>query len=138
MGKKTQASAKAPSQRQLRVGEEIRHQLSLALLRGDVYVPELEGISVTVSEVSVSPDMSNARAFVTPLGGQDMDEVVAILNVIAPDLQTWIAQKVHLRRMPRIKFMADHSFENAQKMSSLIANLPPALSDDDEDDGHSL
>lgn len=137
MGKKTQASAKAPSQRQLRVGEEIRHQLSLALLRGDVYVPELEGISVTVSEVSVSPDMSNARAFVTPLGGQDMAEVVSVLNVIAPDLQTWIAQKVHLRRMPRLKFMADHSFENAQKMSSLIAKLPPALSEggDDEGDG---
>ena len=85
---------------------------------------------MTVSEVSVSPDMSNARAYVTPLGGADMEEVVAILNVIAPDLQTYVAQKVHLRRMPRVKFFADHSFENAQKMSSLIANLPPALSDE--------
>ena len=101
-------------------------------MRGDVYVPELEGISVTVSEVSVSPDMANARAYVTPLGGADMDGVVAILNVIAPDLQTWIAQKVHLRRMPRLRFMPDHSFDNAQKMSTLINKLPPALSEADE------
>ena len=125
-------SSKAPSQRQLRVGEEIRHLLSQALMRGDIYVPELEGVSVTVSEVSVSPDMSNARAYVTPLGGVDMDEVVAILNIIAPDLQTWIAKKVHLRRMPRLKFMADNSFDNAQKMSQLIAKLPPASPEADE------
>ena len=125
-------SSKAPSQRQLRVGEEIRHLLSQALMRGDIYVPELEGVSVTVSEVSVSPDMSNARAYVTPLGGVDLEEVVAILNVIAPDLQTWIAKKVHLRRMPRLKFMADNSFDNAQKMSKLIAQLPPASPDADE------
>ena len=134
MSRKAKAPSKAPSQRQLRVGEEVRHLLSTALMRGDVYVPELEGVSVTVSEVSVSPDLSNARAYVTPLGGADMDNVVAILNVIAPDLQTWIAQKVHLRRMPRLRFMPDHSFDNAQKMSSLIANLPPAASDDDGDD----
>ena len=125
------APSKAPSQRQLRVGEEIRHQLSQALMRGDIYVPELEGISVTVSEVSVSPDMSNAKAFVTPLGGNDMEQIVAILNIIAPDLQTYIAQKVHLRRMPRLKFVADRSFDEAQKMSNLIANLPPALSESD-------
>jgi len=125
-------SSKAPSQRQLRVGEEIRHLLSQALMRGDIYVPELEGVSVTVSEVSVSPDMSNARAYVTPLGGVDLEEVVAILNVIAPDLQTWIAKKVHLRRMPRLKFMADNSFDNAQKMSQLIAKLPPASPEADE------
>ena len=134
MSKRAKAPSKAPSQRQLRVGEEVRHHLSAALMRGDIYVPELEGISVTVSEVSVSPDMANARAYVTPLGGQDMDEVVAILNVIAPDLQTWIAQKVHLRRMPRLRFMADHSFDNAQKMAQLIADLPPALSEGEE--GH--
>ena len=132
MSKRAKAPSKAPSQRQLRVGEEVRHHLSTALMRGDIYVPELEGISVTVSEVSVSPDMANARAYVTPLGGQDMDEVVAILNVIAPDLQTWIAQKVHLRRMPRLRFVADHSFDNAQKMAQLIADLPPALSEGEE------
>lgn len=139
MSKRAKAPSKAPSQRQLRVGEEVRHLLSTALMRGDIYVPELEGVSVTVSEVSVSPDMANARAYVTPLGGEDMAEVVAILNVIAPDLQTWIAQRVHLRRMPRLRFMADNSFDNAQKMSTLIAKLPPALSPDeqqgDEDDG---
>ena len=132
MSKRAKAPSKAPSQRQLRVGEEVRHHLSTALMRGDIYVPELDGVSVTVSEVSVSPDMANARAYVTPLGGQDMDEVVAILNVIAPDLQTWIAQKVHLRRMPRLRFVADHSFDNAQKMAQLIADLPPALSEGEE------
>ena len=133
MSRRAKAPSKAPSQRQLRVGEEIRHMLSQALMRGDVYVPELEGNSVTVSEVSVSPDLSNARVYVTPLGGVDMAEVVTILNIIAPDLQTYVAQKVHLRRMPRLKFVADHSFENAQKMSSLIANLPPAASDNDDE-----
>lgn len=132
LGRKAKAPSKAPSQRQLRVGEEIRHMLSHALMRGDIYVPELEGVSVTVSEVSVSPDLSNARAYVTPLGGTDMADVVAMLNVIAPVLQSYIAQKVHLRRMPRLKFMADHSFENAQKMSTLIANLSPASQHDDD------
>ena len=134
MSRKSKAvSSKAPSQRQLRVGEEIRHQLSLAL-RGDIYVPELDGVSITVSEVSVSPDMSNARAYVTPLGGVDSDFIVSVLNVIAPDLQTWVASKVHLRRMPRLKFMADTSFDNAQKMSELINQLPPAASADDAED----
>ena len=138
MSRKSKAvSSKAPSQRQLRVGEEIRHQLSLALMRGDIYVPELDGVSITVSEVSVSPDMSNARAYVTPLGGVDADFIVSVLNVIALDLQTWVASKVHLRRMPRLKFMADTSFDNAQKMSELINQLPPAASADDaEEDGH--
>ena len=86
MSRKSKASAKPPTKRQLRVGEEIRHSLAGIFIRQDTYVEELRGISITVSEVSVSPDLSNARVFVMPLGGEDIETILPALNKMAPFL----------------------------------------------------
>ena len=80
MSKKAKTSSKSPSKRQLRVGEEIRHILAGIFIRQDIYVDELSGKSVTVSEVCVSPDLSSAKVFVMTLGGQDIEIVLPVLN----------------------------------------------------------
>ena len=72
-------SARAPSQRQLRVGEEVRHALAEALERGEIRDPAVKGVAVTVTEVRISPDLKNATAFVVPLGGGDAAPVVEAL-----------------------------------------------------------
>ncbi|MCA8933404.1 MAG: ribosome-binding factor A, partial [Rhodospirillaceae bacterium] len=69
-----------PSQRQLRVGEQIRHSLSEILARGELHDPALLDVSITVSEVRVSPDLRNATAFIVPLGGAHVGETVAALR----------------------------------------------------------
>ena len=86
-GKTKRFAAKPPTQRQLRVGETIRHALSEILSRDSFFDPDLEGVSVTVSEISVSPDLSNARVYTMPLGGQNSENVLPALNRLAPVLQ---------------------------------------------------
>lgn len=108
------------SQRQLKVGEEIRHILSTILLRETFYEPELEGVSVTVSEVSISPDFSNARVYIVPLGGGESGGVLAALNRIAPSLQHQLARQLTTRRTPRLKFVLDSSFDTASRLATLI------------------
>ena len=108
------------TQRQLKVGEEIRHLLSAILLRGTFYEPELEGVSVTISEVSVSADFSNANVYIVPLGGGDGAGVVAALGRIAANLQHQLAQQLTIRRTPRLKFRIDTGFENASRIASII------------------
>lgn len=72
----TRRRSKAPSKRQLRVGEEIRHALAAILTRGEFRDPDLQDVSITVTEVRVSPDLRNATAYVMPLGGEDRKSVV--------------------------------------------------------------
>lgn len=124
MSRKSKASAKPPSKRQLRVGEEIRHSLAGIFIRQDIYVEELRGISITVSEVSVSPDLSNAKVFVMPLGGQDIEIILPVLNKMAQFFAHHVSQKVHLRRMPKLKFYVDGSFDHVDRITSLFNNLP--------------
>ncbi len=124
MSRKSKASVKLPSKRQLRVGEEIRHRLAGIFIRQDTFVEELRGISITVSEVSVSPDLSNARVFVMPLGGQDIETIIPALNKMAPFFAHHVSQKVHLRRMPKLKFLVDGSFDHVDRITSLFNNLP--------------
>ncbi len=116
-------SVSGPSQRQLRVGEELRHLIAALLLRKETHIPELDAVSITVSEVSVSPDFSNASVYIMTLGGDMLDVVLPALNVAAPQIGHAIAGKVHLRRMPKLKFFADTSYENAAKISRLFAAL---------------
>ncbi len=108
------------SQRQLRVGEELRHALSAILERDLLDDPALAGRSVTVSEVRVSPDLSNATAFVTPLGGEALAETVSALNRASGFLRRQLAQAVELRVVPRISFQADRSFDQAQSIDRLL------------------
>ena len=109
-----------PSQRQLRVGETLRHVLSEILMRQDFFDPDLANVSVTISEILVSPDLRNARVYTMPLGGINVDVILPALNRLAPVIQSLVAKKVHLRRTPRLRFFLDNSFENAAKMNQLL------------------
>lgn len=125
-----------PSQRQLRVGEAIRHTLAQAFQRGEFYDPDLAGVSITVTEVRVSPDLTNAVAFVTPLGGgQHTREIVRALGRAAPVLRAAIAREVPLRVVPRLSFQADTSFEHAQRIQALLRDPAVSRDLDDEPDG---
>ena len=112
--------SKPPSQRQLRVGEEVRHALVRILGRGEVHDPLLSAASVTVTQVEVSPNLQNATVFVVPLGGSQMDEVVRALNRAAGFLRGQLGREVHLRYTPRLVFAADRSFDRADEVERLL------------------
>ena len=101
------------SQRQLRIGEVIRHAIALLIERGEARDPGLDGVSITVTEVRVSPDLRNATAFVMPLAGADRDEIIESLNRAAPFFRRRVAEAVDLRRLPTLSFELDVSFDNA-------------------------
>lgn len=126
MARKRPSQKAGPTQRQLRVGEEIRHALSGVLLREACFMPELEGMSITVSEVSVSPDMSSARVYVMPLAGQDQHDVLKLLNHYAPALGHETAKMVYLKRMPKLRFKLDETYDEAAKISRLFMKMQPA------------
>ena len=86
-------TAKGPSQRQLRVGETLRHALSEILIREDFFDPDLVNVSITISEISVSPDLANARVYTMPLGGINVDAILRALNKLAPLIQSLVAKK---------------------------------------------
>lgn len=113
-------SQRGPSQRQLRVGEELRHALSRILARGELHDPVLSDLSLTVTEVRISPDLKNATAFVVPLGGGDSAEALDALNRASAYLRSQLGREVHLRHMPRLSFQADGSFDEAQKINALL------------------
>ncbi|MDB2325147.1 30S ribosome-binding factor RbfA [Alphaproteobacteria bacterium] len=123
MVSKSHRPSRAPSQRQLRIGESLRHALSEILAREDFFESELENVSITISEVSVSPDLGNARVYTMPLGGENADVILPALNRIAPLLQKLVAAKVQLRRAPKLKFLLDDSFETAQRINTVFNNL---------------
>jgi ribosome-binding factor A len=109
------------SQRQLRVGEEVRHTLSKILRAGECRDPALENANITVTEVRMSRDLRNATAFVVPLGGTNAAEVVAGLERSAPFLKGRIAREVALRNTPNLFFALDDTFDRADRISSLLA-----------------
>lgn len=127
-------TANGPSQRQLRVGEELRHALAAILLRGEMHDPDLAGVSITVSEVRPSPDMKHATVFVTTLNGDRMDVVLPALRRAASFLRGQVAKTVRLRHTPQLSFQADTSFDYAQKINTLLHQdvIARDLSDDDE------
>lgn len=111
---------RAPSQRQLRVAEEIRHAIAAIIERGAMKDPELRDVPVTVTEVRASPDLRHARVFVTPLGGGDAGRIVAALNRAAPYFRTQVAHAVRLKFAPDLSFAADTSFEQASKIEAIL------------------
>jgi ribosome-binding factor A len=112
--------SKAPSQRQLRVGEEIRHVLVRILGRGDLRDPVLSDANVTVTQVEVSPDLQNATAFVVPLGGGHGDEIAGALNRAAGYLRGQLGREIELRYTPRLVFAPDRSFDQADEVERLL------------------
>ncbi len=112
--------AAAPSQRQLRVAEEIRHILADVFARDLVRDHELSGIPITVTEVRVSPDLRRATAYVTRLGRSDVDKLLPALQRAAPFLRGRVARAIKLRVAPEISFMADTSIDYAMQVSTLL------------------
>ena len=124
--------SKSRSQRQLRVGEVIRHALAQTLERGEAHDPGLDGVSITVTEVRISPDLRNATAFVMPLGGADAGPVLESLTSAAPFFRRRIAGEVDLRRLPALSFELDDSFDNASHIDTLLRS-PNVAADVDID-----
>jgi ribosome-binding factor A len=119
MGNRT-ISGKAPSQRQLRVGELIRRRLAEAFGRGEIDDPEIAGISITVGEVRISPDLRHATAYVLPLGGTGAERVVAALNRNRRLLRRIVTEGITLRYSPEIAFAVDTTFEQAERTRALL------------------
>ena len=115
-----------PSQRQLRVGEQIRHMIAETLSRGHFDDSALidSAPNVTVSEVRVSPDLKNATAYVMSLGGQNMELILPALNEAAHYFQKEINRKSELKFTPRINFVEDQSFDEARRIEDIIKSLP--------------
>lgn len=109
-----------PSQRVLRVGEALRHALAEVLTRGDLREPLLAGVSITVTEVRVTPDLRNAIAFVLPLAGRDAEDVLKGLGRSAPYLRSQVARLVRLKYAPELHFRLDERFERADRITELL------------------
>ena len=113
-------AAHAASQRQLRVGEELRHALAQLLRPGELRDPALCDANITVTEVRVSPDLKNATAFIVPLGGENAPEVLKALKRCSAFLRGAIGHEVRLRVVPRLSFELDISFDHAQKIEEIL------------------
>ena len=109
-----------PSQRQLRVGELIRHALADILQRGEVHDPALEGMVVTVPEVRVTPDLKLATVFLMPLGGKGADTVVDVFDRNKRFLRGEIAHRINLRYAPDLRFQLDTSFAEGDRVDALL------------------
>ncbi len=121
------------SQRQLRVGELVRHALAEMLTRGDVHDPVIEEHLITVPEVRMSPDLRLATIYVMPMGGRDADEVVAAFERHKKFLRAEIAHRISLKFAPDIRFRIDERFDEAERIDRLLHS--PAVQRDLEDEG---
>lgn len=111
---------RAPSQRQLRVGELVRHALAEILQRGEIHDPAFDSTVVTVPEVRMTPDLKLATAFVMPLGGKGGEEIVAAFERNKRYLRGEIARRVALRYAPDLAFRLDTSFAEADRIDALL------------------
>ncbi len=122
MSRQKAQSAKPPSQRQLRVGELIRHKLAEMLARGDIHDDVLAVHVITVPEVRLSPDLKLATAYVIPLGGADTEAVIEALNRHKRFIRGEIAHAVNLKFAPDIRFRHDETYEEASRIEALLAS----------------
>lgn len=131
----TRRSGKAPTQRQLRVGEEIRHALADIIHRADFRDPDLMEASISVSEVRVSPDLRNATVFVSDLGANNTDQVVAGLNRAASMVRREFSRISTTKYIPSFRFKRDDSLDEALKINRLLQDpkVQADLKDDDDD-----
>lgn len=115
-------------QRQLRVGEEIRHVLAGVFMRGECYDPVITATPITVSEVRISPDLKNATAYVMPLNGQNREAVMEALGRNSSIFRKFVSDHMKLRYAPRIHFRLDESFDEAYHIEKLL-NSPEVARD---------
>ena len=108
------------SQRQLRVGELIKQSLGQIFLKEEAKVPTLVTKNITVTEVRMSPDLKNARAYVIPLGGKDTDNAVNVLTKFSHLIRKALSKKIDMKFLPKVSFIRDKSFDYAEKIEKLI------------------
>lgn len=114
---------KAPSQRQLRVGEQVRHALAEVLARGDVQDPELAGQIISVLEVRMSPDLRHGTVLIMPLGGKGEAEAVAALNRNAKPLRGEVSRRLRtLKFSPELRFRVDDRYDEAARIDKIFAD----------------
>ena len=121
--KRKSKDSSVKSQRQLKVGEELRYLISNVLLKETFYNEHISNNNVTITEVNVSPDLKNAKVYIMPLGGEYQYEVVESLNKVSGRIKKLISSSVKLRQMPKIYFKIDNSFENAKNIENVLKNL---------------
>ena len=121
MGKNRFQDGPGPSQRQLRVGELIRRTLSEVLTRGDIHDPELNRLSITVGEGTVSPDLKVATAYVVPLGGGKPDEMFDLLKRNKSELRRAVSKGLTLKFAPEIRFKLDETFDRLDETRRLFS-----------------
>lgn len=120
MAKNSHFSGAGPSQRQLRVGELIRRTLADVLNRGDIHDPDLNRMSITVSEVRTSPDLKIATAYVLPLGGQGREDAIAALARNKGELRRAISKNMTLKYAPDLRFVLDETFDQMDATRDLL------------------
>jgi ribosome-binding factor A len=131
----SQHSSQGASQRQLRVGEMLRHALAQILLRGEIRDADLDGVSITVTQVKPSGDMRHATVFVEPLGGKNAKAIVGALNRHKGFLRGEMGRMIELKFTPELRFVEDESFAEAQKIENLLksARVQRDLKSDGDD-----
>ena len=120
---KTSNNSSAKSQRQLKVGEELRHLISNALLRESFYDEYIENNNITITEVNVSPDLKNAKVYVMPLGGTNKLDVLNSLNNAMGRIKKSISSNISLRQTPKLTFKIDETFEYAKKINDILDKI---------------
>lgn len=120
MAKQKTQQGKGPSQRQLRVGELVRHKLAELLARGDIHDDVLASHVVTISEVRMSPDLKLATAYVMPLGGKDTKTVIEALTRNSRFIRGEVAHTLDLRSAPDVRFREDETFEEVRRIDQLL------------------
>jgi ribosome-binding factor A len=111
-----------PTQRMLRVGELIRRTMSEILQQGGLHDPELDGVSITVGEVRVTPDLKRATAYVLPLGGTNREAILAALRRNKPEIRHQIGRGMTLKHVPDLKFEIDETFDRMDATRRLFAD----------------
>src|ERR1700744_3580474 len=109
-----------PSQRQLRVGEALRHALADVLYRNEIRDPDLDGVSVTITQVKPSPDMRYATVYCEPLGGKNAQAIVTALNRHKGYLRGEMGKRIAIKFTPELRFVEDQSFAEAQKIEDIL------------------
>jgi ribosome-binding factor A len=105
----------------LKVGEEVRHALADIFLRGECHAPELDGVSVTVSEVRMTPDLKLGTAYIATLGTRKAEELLPLLNKkYDKTIRKLLSSRIHLKFLPQVRFRVDDSFDEAQKIHRLL------------------
>ena len=111
------------SQRQLKVGEELRHLISNALLRENFYDEHIKNNNITITEVNMSPDLKNAKIYIMPLGGKNKKDVLNSLNKVSGRIKKIISTNISLRQTPKLLFQIDETFEYAENIHNILEKI---------------